>query len=270
VPYLNAMSKTSQESESYRYVRSLERGLKVLLLFDEERTELSVREISAELNLSLATAYRIVNTLEEHGFLERRRSHVALRLGLRLAHLGWLAQSNLDIREVARPIMEELAHTVGETAVLMVPRHGYAVCVEKVEGSYPIRPRSVSIGDREPYHGGAVALAILAFLPEEQRERYLRGTLGAITPHTETDPDRLRQRCRDIALAGVAYSRDEVIVGSAAVAAPILGADRKTVLGAIGLTGLVERIVDLEDTVRDAAAAISPGSKVKGTPLATG
>ena len=264
------MDNTTQDSDSYRYVRSLERGLKVLLLFGEERTELSVREISTELDLSLATAYRIVNTLEEHGFLERPPAPGAFRLGLRLAHLGWLTQSNLDIREVARPILEELAHTVGETAVLMVPRNGYAVCVEKVEGSYPIRPRSVSIGDREPYHGGALALAILAFLPEEQREGYLGGALAAITPHTETDPDRVRQRCRDIALAGVAYSRDEVIVGSAAVAAPILGADRKTVLGAIGLTGLVERIVDLDDTVRAAADAISPDSGVKSTPLATG
>jgi DNA-binding IclR family transcriptional regulator len=253
------MRETS-ESESYRYVRSLERGLKVLLLFDEERTEVTVREISAELNLSLATAYRIVNTLEEHGFLERRRSHVALRLGLRLARLGWLAQTNVDIREVARPILEELARKVGETAVLMVPSNGFAVCVEKVEGSYPIRPRSVAIGDREPFNCGAVALSILAFLPEEERERYLRGTLTAVTPHTETDPDRLRRRCQEIARAGFAYSKDELIVGSAAVAAPILASDGRTVLGAIGLTGIVERIVDLEDTVREAAAQISPGA----------
>lgn len=243
--------------KTYPLVRSLDRGLRVLELFSEAHPEWTVAEIAQALDFPPGSAYRIVHTLELAGFVERSRANGPVRLGLRLIQLGWLVQRGLDIREIARPIMKRLAlEDAGETALLMVPRENVAVCVEVAEGSYPIRPRSIMIGEQRPYHAGAVAMLLLAFLPDNHRERLLTKPLERVTPMTIIDPKRLRTRCAEIRRTGIAYSRDEVIMGTAAVAAPIFDGQGNAV-ASLGLTGIQERITGLDETIRGAARTVS-------------
>lgn len=241
----------------------------LLTLFSDDHRELTVGEISRELDIPLASAYRTVHTMERRGFLERSGATGPYRLGMRLLHLGRLVHQRLDLREVARPVMVRLAADVGETAVLMVPHPDCVVCVENVEGSSPIRPRSITVGERRAYNGGAAGLAVLAFLPDEQRDRIINHHLEPITPRTVTDADAVRARCEEIRRSGVSYSEGEVIEGTAAVAAPIFAAEADEVVGSISLTGIVPRIAGLEDTLRAAAAEISAALGVED-PAGTG
>lgn len=229
----------------------------LLLLFGDQAPELTVGEISRRLELPLSTAYRIVNTMVARGFLERHPDHGTLRLGLALIRLGRLATSSRNLTEVARPEMERLARETGETAILMVPQPTHVVCLANVEGTYPIRPRSIRVGETYPYTAGAVPMAILAFLPEADQERILAAGLPPVTGKTLRSKRAIRQRCQEIHEDGYAFSRDEAIVGTAAVGVPILADDDVTVLGAIGVTGVVDRVVDLEDPVLAAAERIS-------------
>lgn len=237
-------------------VRGLDRGLRVLSLFIMQDRDWSVKEMAEALDIPLASTYRIVRTLEAAGFLDSAHLRGSYRLGLRLLHLGFVVYSKLDVRQVALPRMKRLAEEVGETVVLMIPRRQYAVCVENVEGSYPIRPRSIAVGERRHYNCGAVALALLAYLADEHREEILKEPLPRLTEYTLTSVDKVRERCSLIRETGVSYSKGEVFLGTAAVASPIFDA-RGGVVAAVALTGVVERIVDLDDTIRAAAQDIS-------------
>lgn len=238
-------------------VRGLGRGLDLLSLFDEQTGELTVGEISKRLQLPLSTTYRIVNTLVLRGFLERHRSHGTVRLGLALIRLGRLATSSRNLSEIAAPELQRLARETGETAVLMVPKSASVACLANVEGSYPIRPRSIGVGEQCPYNAGAVPLAILAFLPQDEQDRIVGAGLPRLTHNTPHSKSAIKRRCAEIRASGYAYSREEAIEGTAAVAAPIFAEDGTAVLGAVGVTGVMDRIVSLETRVQEAAERIS-------------
>lgn len=231
--------------------------MEVLFLFSEQQRTLTVSEIARALDIPLPSAYRIVNTLLDGGFLERPTPRGPVRLGLRLIRLGWLAQSGIELREVARPVLNRLAVEVGETAILMVPSDSGAVCIDHVEGTYPIRPASFTVGQVQPYNAGAVPLVILAYLPEERRQQVLASPLPVFTNFTLVTAAAVNDRCTDIRQAGIAYSEDEVIVGTSAVAAPVFGVTG--IVGGVGLTGIADRVVGLEETIREAAKEISTG-----------
>lgn len=237
-------------------VRGLDRGLQVLALFTVEDRDWTVKEMSAALGIPLSSTYRIVRTLESEGFLEAADSRGAYRLGLRLLHLGFVVYSKLDVRQIALPVMQRLAKEVGETVVLMIPRRQFAVCVENVEGTSLIRPRSIEVGERRHYNCGAVALALLAYIPEEHRELILKEPLPRLTEFTLTSVEKIHARCESIRDTGVSYSKNEVFLGTAAIASPVFDA-RGEVAAAVALTGVVERIIDLEETAKTAAQQIS-------------
>jgi IclR family transcriptional regulator, KDG regulon repressor len=250
------MTRGSAGVNGHSAARGVERTLQILGLFSEAKPEWKVQEISSELDVPLASAYRIVRILERSGYLERPRPGPSLQLGLAVLRLGSVVLSGLDMREIARPIMRDLASSLGETALLMVPFSDGAVCIENVEGTYPIRPRSIAVGEQMSFNAGALPLAILAFLPEEDRDRILRSPLPRIAEETLVKPDQIRDRCAHIAETGISYSSGEIVLGTAAVASPIFGADG-AVAGAVGVTGLVERIVDFDESIRAAACEIT-------------
>jgi DNA-binding IclR family transcriptional regulator len=168
-----------------------------------------------------------------------------------------LVLSELDIRDVARPLMREMAADLGETVLLMIPVPDGAVCIENVEGSYPIRLRSFTIGEHVPYNAGAGPLAILAFMAEQEQERILQGSFTSITSSTLTEASLIRKRCSQIRTTGISYSEGEVVAGTSAIASPIFSGGEGEVAGAIVLTGLNERIDRHQSAVRSVAQEIT-------------
>lgn len=237
--------------------RSLERGLRALSLFTSERAEWTVRALAEELEIPLASTYRIVAALEAAGFLQRARSNEPYRLGLAPLRLGSMVLAGLDIRTAALPVMQRLAQEVGETALLVVPRGASVVCIENVQGTFPIRPRSLAIGERMPYNAGAIAFAVLAHLSDAELAAAFSQPFPRLTDNTLVDRRAIERRCRGVRDTGVAMSRGDVVLGTAAVAAPIFAGDGSPVAGALGITGIEERIVNVEDAVRDAAFEIT-------------
>jgi DNA-binding IclR family transcriptional regulator len=241
-------------------VRSLDRGLRILELFSRSRPAWTVAEIARELGVPLASAYRLTTTLQRAGYLEQARPRGPLRLGLRVLYLGSVVQSGIDTRDVARPVMRSLAAEVGDTTMLAVPGREAAVCVEHVDGFYPIRPHSLQIGDHLAFHAGAVGLALLAHMPPGERARLLAAELSAMTQTTLVEPIAIEQRCAEIRRLGFAYTEGETIPGTAALAVPIFGVDGQLV-ASLCVTGIVERFRGRRRrSVRD--AVISAGEQI--------
>lgn len=108
----------SRESEKYQ-IASLAKGLSVLALFSERRTEMMLKEFVEETGIPMPTVFRILSTLEATGYVERLDSGT-FRPGVKVLDLGFAALGSLDVVQVSRPLLQELVSVTERTVNLGV------------------------------------------------------------------------------------------------------------------------------------------------------
>jgi IclR family acetate operon transcriptional repressor len=121
--------------ENIGSVRALERGLRVLKALSTA-PELSLAELSREVDLPASTAYRILETLRQQSFVLQHQESGRYRLGIRAFEVGSAYLSGERLHEVARPVMRNLAVDLNETVNLAVLDGADAVYVHQVEGQH--------------------------------------------------------------------------------------------------------------------------------------
>lgn len=218
-------------------LHSLDRGLEILRLLAEQTC--TVEELSRKLKIPRSTAYRTLTTLRDRQLVERDPRQPRYTLGFGILRLARALLGRVPIRQVALPMMRELAGGVEETAVLTVRDGRYGVAVESIEASDPVRVAPAP-GERVPLHVGAPMKALLAFLPDDEIEAYLKRPLEKPTARAIGDPRKLRQHLTLIRQRGYAESWEEVYPGAVGVAVPIFGADGDPV-ASLGIAGPVHR-----------------------------
>jgi DNA-binding IclR family transcriptional regulator len=215
-------SLTISESQP---IQSLGRVLDVLGLFDGERSELSLSEIAALLEWPVPTAHRAIGTLAERGFLERDPHTKRFRLGAEVVRLAASLMCGLQLPELARPHLQALTETTGETASLAIIDGAEVVFLSSSAGTFRLRVEA-SPGLRVPAHCSALGKCLLAQLdPEEARRR-----LGCepYPPGTEASARTwaaLAPRLATARAAGYALSVGEYEVGMLACAVPVPARD---------------------------------------------
>jgi DNA-binding IclR family transcriptional regulator len=129
--------------------------------------------------------------------------------------------------------------------ILSIPSGIESLCVDVEEGRYPIRANYLSIGSRRPLGVGAGSLALLAWMPEAERQ----AALAVIAPQLQRYPRITAQLLEDHALAarerGYAVLLDVVVERMGGIAVPILGVDGRPV-AALSIAALNERITSRE------------------------
>ena len=168
-------------------VRALARGLSILSLFDVDHREWTIDEIAARSGLLRMTAYRMARTLEAAEYLVRDAATNRYHLGPATIAMAYVAEDHSAFVDLARPFLEELVETTGESVTLAVPVDGIPVCVSIVDSPRPFqRQLAVGrvIGDLASVHGKIFA----AFSPAARRAEVLARVRRRHTPHTVTDP----------------------------------------------------------------------------------
>jgi DNA-binding IclR family transcriptional regulator len=241
-------------------VQSIERAAAVLRLLAGGPGRLSLGEISRSLDLAKGTTHGILSTLREVGFVEQDRASGHYQLGAALLRLG---TSYLDINELrSRSInwADPLASRSGEAVRIGTVLDGQVLVVHHV-----FRPddtfQTLDVGALLPLHATAMGKVLLAYraagvTPPRELDRFTRRTIVV--------PRELAAELGHVREAGWGLETEERTPGEAAVAAPIR-AHGGLVVGAIGISGPVERICDshyqprirLVTYVRDAARAVS-------------
>jgi DNA-binding IclR family transcriptional regulator len=214
-----------------RRVAAVERSLRVLEALAEAGGELGTNELARRTGVNASSVSRLLATLAGGGYVEHDEESGRYRLGLRLLQLGNVVLAGLDLRELARPHLEELVEETGETATLSVPGERDAVTVDFVQSGASVQ--SVArLGRPSVGHATAAGKVLLAFgeVPAPS------GRLERFTPRTITDPRKLAaavERVRDQGWAEAAGERERDLN---AVAAPIFGLDG-LLAGILGLQG---------------------------------
>lgn len=238
---------------------TLERGLAILEFFGATG-EASAVMVADALGLSRSATYRILDTLQERGYLEVSPASGKLRLGARAAELGVAALEAVDVIRLAPTYMRDLARAASETAFLAVVDDDSIVYVYKEEGPEAVTLSS-SLGSRRPLHCTGLGKAYMSALPEDERRALVRSLdLRRMTENTITDVSRLEEELLLSWERGYATDNVEVEEGVACYAAPILDYRGRPV-AAISVAGPAERVLSkgerLGPLITGTASAIS-------------
>ncbi|MFI8442132.1 IclR family transcriptional regulator [Streptomyces sp. WAC04189] len=235
--------KVAPAAGQYRERNSTaDRALDILGLFSENRLSLSGQEVATALGTARSTAYRYLQSLVGSGFLEEDPQG-GFRLGLRVLELARLARRGYGLSEIALPLMRALCAEIGETVLLTRRAGGAAICVERCEAEHPVRI-SYERGSVLPANAGASALALLAWLPEQEcRELLETQRLQRFTARTMTNVDDLMVRLAQIRQDGFTVSRGELDADILGIAAPVRGPSGGAV-AALSIAALEHRVPD--------------------------
>jgi IclR family KDG regulon transcriptional repressor len=221
-------------------VRSVRRAIQILEAFREGPSR-TVTELARDLALPKSSVYELISTLVSEGLVVKEDSTSRYRLGLRLVELARAANHDLEVRQVAHPLIEKLRDEFNETVQLTVLDGDEILYVDGCESSRQLRT-FFQFGDRAPLYCTALGKAILANLPPAKRERHLRRRgLKAFTPGTLTDPAALRRELDRTAARGYSVDDMEHEEDVRCVGAPIRDREGRT-FASISVSGPAHRL----------------------------
>lgn len=215
-------------------VRAVDRALEILLAFTPADNELSVGDLLKRVDLSRPTLYRLLHTLEQRGFVLSAGEPQRFRLGPSVARLAHVWTSTQHMGAIAQPMMQRLRERTGETVALFVPQGMYRVCVAELPSNQPLSFKR-GIGYSERIVVGASGRAILAHTVLEE------GGLAAYAEGTKVDLSGYPKELESIRQRGYATSRDELLQGAVAIAAPCFNGAGQ-VAGSIAVFGPSARV----------------------------
>ena len=202
---ISAERDTDEERGDSGYkVPGLERGLKILTEFSPREPILGAPELSRRLKIPRTTVFRLLQTLESLGFLERADKDRNYRLGVAVLRLGFEYLSSLELTDLGLPIIEALRDETGLTSHILIRDGRDVVFVAKAQSHTPIFSSvKVNVGTRLPAHAtthGQVLMGDLSL--DELRVLYPEPKLHRFTKLTPETIDELYERIRDDAQRG--------------------------------------------------------------------
>jgi DNA-binding IclR family transcriptional regulator len=200
-----------------------------------------VAELAGELGLPKGTVHGILRTLQAVGFVEQDSDSGKYQLGAALLHMGSSYLDGNELRTRALNWADALATQSGESVRIGTLHERQVLIVHHVFRPDDSR-QALEVGSLVPVHASALGKALLAshrYLAAE----LLGGRLTSYTPATVTDVYRLRRELDEASEHGWASEVGELFRETASIAAPIEDRRRVTV-GAMGITGPIERLCD--------------------------
>jgi DNA-binding IclR family transcriptional regulator len=216
------------------------KALDLLTTFSFREPRLSLADLAARTGIPRATAFRLLSTLEQAGFVAKTGGEY--QLGIKCFVLGNIVAAGLDLREKAHPHLVSLRDATGETVHLAILDRWQVVYLERVHSPHPVGFMRSRVGALVPAYCTGLGKTLLAFQPEEEVARWVSGqTFKALTPQTITSARRLLKELRAIRERGYGLDEQEHEIGVRCIAAPIRN-HAGEVVAAISVAGPAERM----------------------------
>ena len=234
-------SDAANAGDSALQVPALQRGLAMIEFLAALPDGATLSELAAELEISIASVFRLAGGLEELGYVRREEKTKRYSVTQKLLLLGQPHSGNRSLVECAIEPMRRILTATSETTQLCCLAEADCVILEQLPSLHPFK-YIVDLGSRVPIHCCAPGKAILAFLPDD--------TLDAILPrlkfekHTERtllSREALLVELERVRACGYALDCGEHFDGIHCVAAPLLDRHDHTI-GAITIAGPATRI----------------------------
>lgn len=256
---MNGIPKATGQTEASPQLRTLERGLQIIGLFDVEHPEWTFVDVCKHAKLSKATAFRFLKKLEAMKFLAYDEEKRTYHLGSSLLRAAYVASTHAQIVRTAHPLLARLAAETGEATNLAVKTDQGPLIVDAVFAANAFQPH-LMVGVILKGLATAHARAMAAFASENERLRMLLEEQQQRTDATITDPRALAEILRQVREEGLAFSQEEWFRGACAAAAPVTDANGDVSL-TIAVVAPKERF-DPEDRHRYGQALLSTAEEL--------
>lgn len=180
-----------------------------------------VTQLAKLADLTQATVHRTLQTLIDQKIVEQDEKTKHYRLSIDFFSLAAQAAHPSDFRDYCRPVLIRLSISLGDTIFLLVRSGLDAICLDRCEGPLPIRSFTGDIGGRIALGVGQGSIAMLAFLPEAERDEIIRINLPRLRELGVFDEVYLRTAIDRVRELGYAGQSNGLIEGMAGVAVPV-------------------------------------------------
>jgi IclR family transcriptional regulator, pca regulon regulatory protein len=204
------------------WVNSLSRGLQILECFSHTQFRLSQTEIWRLTNIPKATLFRLLRTLVKLNYLKYDSESKKHYLGPRVLSLGFSILQSLEVRDIVRPYLEELAREFNNSVNLVMLDGNEMVFIERIKVP-SLRDFSIGIGHRIPVYNTAGGRAVLAYVTREK----LRQVINQISKDTTVaryigkNGEKLFKALNEVRNQGYAINDEQSSDGIRAIAVPI-------------------------------------------------
>lgn len=204
-------------------IEALAKGLQVLQLFDETATALRLREISERTGIPMPTAFRVVATLEEEGFLDRSDDGM-LHPGVAVLTLGTAALRGSGVVEASDRPLRALAHATGETVNLGVLQGDHVLYLARIRNA-DLVTANIQVGSTLPAVYTSMGKLLLAFLPRDEVTRRIGANAfrSGFGPNAVTTRKTFDAQLAEIREQGYAIQDQELAGGLRSVSVPVYG-----------------------------------------------
>ncbi len=229
---MNGIASTKRDamSDDDKTTGSVQRAFSILrALAATQGSGGRITHLAKATGLTQATTHRLLQGLVAEGVVEQDPATRLYRLSLDFFSLAAQAGNTMDLRAQSRPALLRLCASLGDTIFLLV-RSGFdAVCLDRSEGPFPIRSFTGDVGGRVALGMGQGSLAILAFLPEAEREEVIRYNLPRLREYGVYDEVYLRTEIERVRELGYAGRNTQLLDGMAGAGVPVLDREGRAV-----------------------------------------
>ncbi|NNG07721.1 MAG: IclR family transcriptional regulator [Desulfobacteraceae bacterium] len=230
---------------------SVKKAFQILKLISDTDGGVGISDLAKSLGMGKSTVHGITAALEELGTIIRDPVSKRYTLGFTLLELGRSAHSQIDLKDVARPVMEDLMEETQESVFIGVLNGERVTILDMVESRQDLKMTSTR-GTTIPLLAGAVGKVFLSTMDDDKaKEIILKKGLPSFTEHSVSDPQQYLQAIKVAREKGYATDYEEYILGVRAVASPIKGENH--LISAIWVVGFKTSLNDHKmETVIDA------------------
>jgi len=171
--------------------------------------------------LEQPTAHRLLRALAAEGLIRQQPDTKRYQLGMLVSELGLVVQTTLDVRALARKALEQIASYTKDTVYLLIQSRYESVCLDRLEGSYPVKVLTLDVGGRRPLGANASGVCILGSLPPSEMEDILRHNTASYSKHESLNEAQVRTYIQEFKDNG--YADVSIAPGTRTVGLPIKG-----------------------------------------------
>jgi len=196
--------------------------------------------LARNVGLNAVTARRLLSVLVHEGFLSFDQQKKTYSIGIALYHIGSAAKQ-FEIRDRFRSTLEKIADQTEDTVFLFIRRGNDAICIDRIEGRFPIRALLVDVGVSRPLGLGASGLALIAFLPPDEFQKAFSVNLKQYSSFPNLKPETILDLAKKSLKRGYVVSESLFWPGVTAVSVPVFD-DQMDVIAAVSVTAISPRM----------------------------
>jgi DNA-binding IclR family transcriptional regulator len=222
-------------------IQSLGRAFAILEEVARHREGIGLAELSKRVRLHNSTTFHLVRTMAALGYVRQEKDSRRYRVGRPLFALAASCLDEIEMVNVATPILQELSRKTGESGHFAVRMGDAVVVIARTSG-----PGAFQLTDRvgvvRPAHCTALGKVILAALRPDQLMRFLERV--ELTPSTDksiTEIPVLRREIDEVRRSGIAFDDGEFNAEVRCVAVPVRDFTGE-IVGALGISGPIWRL----------------------------